>query len=428
MDDGFEAFYAGSYQRLLGQLFAVTGDLAEAENALQEAYARAFVRWPRVGGYDRPEAWVRRARALLRLGPPPVVPELSPGDGQGPPGPRPGGHGRQPAARPVGGDLMHDLDTRLERLAAEATRDAVAPEPAVIARRGRRRRRRQVAGSALVLAAVVAAGVVLPSRLAGRSGDDPVPATAPPTDVRGAAMIVGDWLGKTDVSVLLDEHVTPAQRGAILRRLQSLDVVDAVYYESQEDAYKRLKARYRNKPGLAVIDPKALPASFRVRLDAPEHVGRVQGALCPRSSEQAAVAAACMDGIDVLTDDSLLLVKTLLQKPAATSSDVTVFLPGGTGDAERDEVRDRLAAIDGVAEVTYEAPEEAYRRLPDKLRRDGLDPAKVTALYSPESVPAAFHVTLDRPARVEAFHRALCGSHRTGACPGDLVVLTHPRR
>jgi predicted RNA polymerase sigma factor len=41
-DDGFAVFYASSYHRLLGQLFAVTGDLAEAENVLQEAYARAF--------------------------------------------------------------------------------------------------------------------------------------------------------------------------------------------------------------------------------------------------------------------------------------------------------------------------------------------------------------------------------------------------
>jgi RNA polymerase sigma-70 factor, ECF subfamily len=92
--EGFAAFYASSYRRLLGQLFAVTGDLAEAENVLQEAYARAFARWSRVGAYDLPEAWVRRvainlaamadrslrrrARALLRLGPPPLVPELSP--------------------------------------------------------------------------------------------------------------------------------------------------------------------------------------------------------------------------------------------------------------------------------------------------------------------------------------------------------------
>jgi RNA polymerase sigma-70 factor, ECF subfamily len=93
-DDSFASFYTASYQRLLGQLFAVTGDLAEAENLLQEAYARAFARWAQVHAYDRPEAWVRRvainlaamadrslrrrARALLRLGPPPLVPELSP--------------------------------------------------------------------------------------------------------------------------------------------------------------------------------------------------------------------------------------------------------------------------------------------------------------------------------------------------------------
>jgi RNA polymerase sigma-70 factor (ECF subfamily) len=93
-DDSFAAFYTASYQRLLGQLFAVTGDLAEAENLLQEAYARAFARWAQVHAYDRPEAWVRRvalnlaamaarrlrrrAAALLRLGLPPAVPELSP--------------------------------------------------------------------------------------------------------------------------------------------------------------------------------------------------------------------------------------------------------------------------------------------------------------------------------------------------------------
>jgi RNA polymerase sigma-70 factor, ECF subfamily len=93
-DESFAAFYSASYRRLLGQLFAVTGDLAEAENLLQEAYARAFARWTQVRAYDFPEAWVRRvalnlaamaarrlrrrAVALLRLGPPPPVPELSP--------------------------------------------------------------------------------------------------------------------------------------------------------------------------------------------------------------------------------------------------------------------------------------------------------------------------------------------------------------
>jgi RNA polymerase sigma-70 factor (ECF subfamily) len=64
-DDRFADFYTASYQRLLGQLFAVTGDLAEAENLLQEAYARAFARWAQVHAYDRPEAWVRRVALNL---------------------------------------------------------------------------------------------------------------------------------------------------------------------------------------------------------------------------------------------------------------------------------------------------------------------------------------------------------------------------
>src|SRR4029453_11764163 len=93
-DDSFAAFYTASYQRLLGQLFAVTGDLAEAENLLQEAHVRAFARWAQVYAYARPGAGVRRvavtlpagaprgvrpgAVALGRGAPPPVVPELSP--------------------------------------------------------------------------------------------------------------------------------------------------------------------------------------------------------------------------------------------------------------------------------------------------------------------------------------------------------------
>src|ERR671912_1385955 len=147
---------------------------------------------------------------------------------------------------------MHDLDPRLERLAAEATRDAVPPEPAAIARHGRRRRRRQLAGSALLVAAVAAAALVLPARLAGRSpADRPLPATAPPTDVAGAASIGGYWFGKTDASVLLGGGVTPARRAAVLRRIPSLDVVDQIYYESRADAHARLQELHKNKPGAA---------------------------------------------------------------------------------------------------------------------------------------------------------------------------------
>ena len=94
MQTSFEEFYAASYKRLLRQLYAITGDLPEAEDAVQEAFIRAADHWARVRAYDLPEAWVRkvalnlvrqrsrslrrRALALIRLGPPPAVPELSP--------------------------------------------------------------------------------------------------------------------------------------------------------------------------------------------------------------------------------------------------------------------------------------------------------------------------------------------------------------
>ena len=91
--DDFDAFYAASYGRLVGQLAAVTGNQAEAEDVVQEAFVRAAGRWRRLRDYEQPEAWVRRVamnlatsalrraarrtRALVRLGPPPAVPALS---------------------------------------------------------------------------------------------------------------------------------------------------------------------------------------------------------------------------------------------------------------------------------------------------------------------------------------------------------------
>ena len=55
----FDSFYNASVRRLIGQLHAMTGSRAEAEDCVQEAYARAWQRWEKVSGYGDPEAWVR---------------------------------------------------------------------------------------------------------------------------------------------------------------------------------------------------------------------------------------------------------------------------------------------------------------------------------------------------------------------------------
>ena len=89
----FEEFHGGAVGRLLGQLVLVTGGLHEAEEVVQEAFARAFIHWSRLRAYEVPEAWVRRvamnpaaerarrlrrrARAILRAGPPPQAPQVS---------------------------------------------------------------------------------------------------------------------------------------------------------------------------------------------------------------------------------------------------------------------------------------------------------------------------------------------------------------
>jgi RNA polymerase sigma-70 factor (ECF subfamily) len=89
----FDAFYAATAKRLVATVYAMTGNLAEAEDAVQEAYARAWQRWDRLTREGDPLPWVRtvasrlaistwrrtrsRLRAQLRHGPAPDVPGLS---------------------------------------------------------------------------------------------------------------------------------------------------------------------------------------------------------------------------------------------------------------------------------------------------------------------------------------------------------------
>jgi RNA polymerase sigma-70 factor (ECF subfamily) len=61
--DLFDAEYAG----LVRLATLITGDLAGAEDAVQEAFARAVARWARLRSYDRPGAWVRRVTIRLAV-------------------------------------------------------------------------------------------------------------------------------------------------------------------------------------------------------------------------------------------------------------------------------------------------------------------------------------------------------------------------
>ena len=90
----FDAFYARTAPGMVRALVPLTGDLAEAEDVVQEAYERAWGQWSRVCECASPEAWVRTvarrmavsrwrrmrnaSAAWVRRTPAKVVPELDP--------------------------------------------------------------------------------------------------------------------------------------------------------------------------------------------------------------------------------------------------------------------------------------------------------------------------------------------------------------
>lgn len=61
-----DALYAASYRRLVVQMYALCGDMADAEDAVQEAFVTAIRKRRAVAGVDNPEAWLRTV-ALNRI-------------------------------------------------------------------------------------------------------------------------------------------------------------------------------------------------------------------------------------------------------------------------------------------------------------------------------------------------------------------------
>lgn len=59
------AFYAAAYPQLVRVLALASGDVAEAEEVVQEAFIRLLPRWEAIGQYDDPEAWVRKVAFRL---------------------------------------------------------------------------------------------------------------------------------------------------------------------------------------------------------------------------------------------------------------------------------------------------------------------------------------------------------------------------
>lgn len=66
LDREFEELYRDGYQSIYRAVFALCGDRAAAEDATQEAFARALERWKKLAGTPWVELWI--AKTALNLG------------------------------------------------------------------------------------------------------------------------------------------------------------------------------------------------------------------------------------------------------------------------------------------------------------------------------------------------------------------------
>jgi RNA polymerase sigma-70 factor, ECF subfamily len=66
-DEEFRAFYGSAFGRLVGQVYLMTGDLGEAQDAVQEAFVRGWGRRRSFAEGDSPDAWIRTVARRLAV-------------------------------------------------------------------------------------------------------------------------------------------------------------------------------------------------------------------------------------------------------------------------------------------------------------------------------------------------------------------------
>jgi RNA polymerase sigma-70 factor (ECF subfamily) len=63
----FTEFYDATWPRTVACVYALTGNLSDAQDLAQEAYSRAWPRWSSLQQYDDPDAWVRQVATRLAV-------------------------------------------------------------------------------------------------------------------------------------------------------------------------------------------------------------------------------------------------------------------------------------------------------------------------------------------------------------------------
>ena len=66
-EEQFDRFYAASFGRVIGAIYAMCGNMAEAQDCVQEAFVRAWDHRRKLDTTNSPEAWVRTTAYRLAV-------------------------------------------------------------------------------------------------------------------------------------------------------------------------------------------------------------------------------------------------------------------------------------------------------------------------------------------------------------------------
>jgi cell division transport system permease protein len=117
----------------------------------------------------------------------------------------------------------------------------------------------------------------------------------------------GYWSDKIEVSVFLAKGITAQQRDSIGGDIRQLPAVERVFYESQQQAYERFKAQFRDSPDMVRnVTPSVLPESFRVKLRDPNQFDQVHDLFCSGKTDSRG-KEICDHGIDSVVDQRRLV-------------------------------------------------------------------------------------------------------------------------
>lgn len=108
----------------------------------------------------------------------------------------------------------------------------------------------------------------------------------------------GYWYDKVQVSIFLCNKndakteacaggaVTEAQKKKIKSKLDELDVVEKVYYESADEAYKHYKEQFKDSPLVDSLTPDQMQESYRIKLSDPTKFKVISSAFSDRQGVQ----------------------------------------------------------------------------------------------------------------------------------------------